>query len=196
MAAITELEAVNEILDAVNIPSVDAVPTSDDGSDEWLAQVQLDASTKDVLAYGWAFNTDIETTLSPSGGQITLAADVLRFEAQLSWKYIEREGKVYDRANNSFTITQDVVAQKLVKLFTFTECSEALQRYILSHARLKFARRNPQTIVIDQLTRELVESRGNAFEQDARESNTNPTNTARHRRLMGRRGVGGIWGGY
>lgn len=196
MAGLTELEAVNEILDAINLQGATAIPTSDDGSEEWQASLQLAKSNRTIQGAGWAFNTDRDVTLTPTAGEVLLGAAILRFEAEDDEKYIERPaGKVYDLDNQTNSISNNVTARKLVTLLAFTEVPEKLQQYIVAHARWKFHPRRMDGQRYQTLRAELNDARGEAYADDARASRANPLRTARHARLLGRDrtlGVGGL----
>jgi hypothetical protein len=97
----------------------------------------LDHVSREVQARGWFFNTDINYSLIPNNNnQIELPANALRVELADGYRrhdFVERNRKLYDRVNNTFSIT-DNVKVNIVFLLDFSELPEVARHYILVRA--------------------------------------------------------------
>ena len=94
----------------------------------------LDHVSREVQSRGWFFNTDINYSLVPTNNnEIVLPANALRVELAESSRlhnYVERNRKLYDRVNNTYTIT-NTVKVNIVFLLDFEELPEVARHYIM-----------------------------------------------------------------
>jgi hypothetical protein len=97
----------------------------------------LDHVSREVQSRGWFFNTDINYSLVPNNNnEISLPANALRVELAESsrvYNYVERNRKLYDRVNNTYTIT-NTVKVNIVFLLDFEELPEVARHYIMIRA--------------------------------------------------------------
>jgi hypothetical protein len=135
----TQLIAFNRIMAAVDRPLVAAVPSGSADVEQAQALETLDESTREVLMEGWAFNTIEEYELTPVANEITIPDGiwVLSFLYETGTKYVEREGKVYNATEGTFTITQTLTARIAARV-EFDDCPEYVRNYIAAKAARKF----------------------------------------------------------
>jgi hypothetical protein len=138
LAPITELEAVNEMLQGI---SESPVETLEEGnSDVQSAQTLLRNKSREFQSIGWYFNTE-EMTLTPNGSNnIVLGSTYLKVTIAPEHKYrqlVERNRKLYDKLNNTYTITDNVNAKVVVGL-SWDELPIPARKYILALAGYEF----------------------------------------------------------
>jgi len=136
LTATSKLEAVNTMLTAIGeipVSSITAATTNDVS----IAINILEATSREVQSKGWYFNTDLNYTLSPNNSNnIELPANTLRVELEGSSRsnnYVERNRKLYDRYNNTFTITSPVKTT-IVWYLEFENIPEVARHYITIRA--------------------------------------------------------------
>mgnify|MGYP000191245973 CR=1 FL=1 len=136
LTATSKLEAVNTMLTAIGeipVSSITAATTNDVS----IAINILEATSREVQSKGWYFNTDLNYTLSPNNSNnIELPANTLRVELEGSSRsnnYVERNRKLYDRYNNTFTITSPVKTS-IVWYLEFENIPEVARHYITIRA--------------------------------------------------------------
>jgi hypothetical protein len=106
--ALTELDAVNEMLAAIFEAPVNTLEVVGI-EDVAIAKRYLSAAVRAVLLKGLANNTERNVTLSVDGtGKIPLPANVLRVDVE---EYedvdaVQRGSYLYDRENHTFTFTR------------------------------------------------------------------------------------------
>ena len=132
----SKLEAINTMLTSIGEIPVSSI-TNATTNDVSIAIQILDHVSREVQARGWFFNTDINYSLTPNNdNQIELPANALRVELADGYRghdFVERNRKLYDRVNNTFSIT-DNVKVKIVFLLDFSELPEVARHYILVRA--------------------------------------------------------------
>lgn len=120
----TELQAVNEILMSIREAPITSISdAAEQSGDATLALDRLRNTTRDVLARGWTFNTDLEYPLipQPSTGEIflpagTVSADFCDQTYTHRGRFVIRGNRVYDRRDNTFNIGQTLRADIAVLL--------------------------------------------------------------------------------
>ena len=129
----SKLEAVNTMLTSIGEIPVSSI-TSATTNDVSIAIQILDHVSRDVQSRGWFFNTDINYSLVPTNNnEIVLPANALRVELAESSRlhnYVERNRKLYDRVNNTYSIT-NTVKVNIVFLLDFEELPEVARHYIM-----------------------------------------------------------------
>lgn len=132
----SKLEAINTMLTSIGEIPVSSI-TNATTNDVSIAIQILDHVSREVQARGWFFNTDINYSLTPNNdNQIELPANALRVELADGYRrhdFVERNRKLYDRVNNTFTIT-DNIKVNIVFLLDFSELPEVARHYILVRA--------------------------------------------------------------
>jgi hypothetical protein len=132
----SKLEAINTMLTSIGEIPVSSI-TNATTNDVSIAIQILDHVSREVQARGWFFNTDINYSLIPNNSnQIELPANALRVELADGYRrhdFVERNRKLYDRVNNTFSIT-DNVKVNIVFLLDFSELPEVARHYILVRA--------------------------------------------------------------
>lgn len=132
----SKLEAINTMLTSIGEIPVSSI-TNATTNDVSIAIQILDHVSREVQARGWFFNTDINYSLIPNNNnQIELPANALRVELADGYRrhdFVERNRKLYDRVNNTFSITNNVKVN-IVFLLDFSELPEVARHYILVRA--------------------------------------------------------------
>jgi len=140
----TELEAVNECLANIGQSPVASV-SGDLGVDAELAKSLVEATSRELQARGFYWNTEKDYTLTPnSDDEIVLPSNTLSVElmADEKWDkdYIQRGTRLYDRKNHTYTITESVDVVIVLGL-NFTDLPETARRYIALRAARIFQNR-------------------------------------------------------
>ena len=110
-----------------------------------LAQSTLTEVNKEVQSEGWSFNTEIDVTLTRDGSNhVSLGTDVIRVDPNThdhtDIDAIQRGLKLYDRKNNKYEFTKDLICT-VVYFRTFDEIPEPARRYITIKAARIFVDR-------------------------------------------------------
>ena len=136
LTATSKLESVNTMLTAIGEIPVSSI-TSATTKDVSIAISILESTSREVQSRGWFFNTDLNYSLVPNNNnEIELPANTLRVELEGSSRsknYVERNRKLYDRYNNTFTIS-DSVKVTIVFYLEFENIPEVARQYITIRA--------------------------------------------------------------
>jgi hypothetical protein len=136
LTATSKLESVNTMLTAIGEIPVSSI-TSATTNDVSIAISILESTSREVQSRGWFFNTDLNYSLVPNNNnEIELPANTLRVELEGSSRsknYVERNRKLYDRYNNTFTIS-DSVKVTIVFYLEFENIPEVARQYITIRA--------------------------------------------------------------
>jgi len=143
-AATTELESINIMLAAIGEAPVNSL-TGTLPVDVKLAQSTLTETNKEVQSEGWSFNTEIDVTLTrDASNNVNLSTDVLRVDPNIhqhtSIDAIQRGLKLYDRLNNKYEFTEDLICT-VVYFRSFDEIPEPARRYVTIKAARIFVDR-------------------------------------------------------
>jgi hypothetical protein len=157
----TKLQAINTMLSVVGEPPVNSLTAQ--RADSFIAQNILDEVSREVLTYGWQFNTEDNVTLSPdsSTGFIYISDSVVRVDMDPRhddiYDIVVRGNRIYNRKTNSFVFTEDLIAQRVI-LMDFEDLPEVAKRYITIRAARIFQDRvvGAQTLHAFTATDELV----------------------------------------
>jgi len=167
VTARTSLEAMNSIL-AMNGNSPVTDYNATDNLDVVLARQVIEETSLEVQEDGWEFNREKDITLSPDGSdEVVLATEltdtgytpdeIARIDFVQSKNknkdLIVRAGKVYDRFDNTFTITHDVYAD-IVWYLPWADLPNDIRYYITIRAARKYNARRQGSETIDQMLRE------------------------------------------
>ena len=137
MATVTsKLEAINVMLTAIGESPVNTI-TSSTTTDVSIAVQILDNVSREIQSVGWHFNTDVNYKLAKNtSNEIVLPSNCLRVDnthQDADLDLVERNRKLWDRENHTYTITQDVKVN-ITWLLEFTEIPETARRYITVRA--------------------------------------------------------------
>lgn len=151
--SLTNLQAINQMLTSVGETAV--LTIVEGASDTTNAQTVLDAETTKVLVRGWHCNTDEAVTLNPDGsGRIAVPADALQIDPTDTRRdYTQRNGFVWDRAENSNVIGEPVEF-RIIRSLPFESLPFALQQRIVAQAIVKYQRAYVGSTQLDAFNRE------------------------------------------
>ena len=139
----TELEAINEMLQAVGATPVSSVSVAAD-LDVTSALSLLREVSREVQSQGWDFNTDKRYAMTRTpDNEYVIPDNVLSIDTSDQFPDVKatyRNAKLWDQTNHTFTwdkaLTFDVVW-----LFPFTELPETARHYITMKAARKLQAR-------------------------------------------------------
>lgn len=135
LAPTTELEAVNTILAAIGETPVGtllgALPI-----DASIALTRLRTRSRGLQSSGWSFNTDEGYTLAvDNDGKVPIPRNALNVDATESNDIVTRGDFLYDRANHTFVIDEEVVVD-IVRFLPWEDLPEYVRQYLfISTAR-------------------------------------------------------------
>lgn len=146
----TKLEAVNACLLSLHLAPINTLdgPLS---TEAIIASSVIDAVSAEVQRRGWLFNTVEDRTLAPSDDNtISLSQSVLsvefdRYKNPNPNAYTMRGVRVFDRINDTFTITTPVYARRIVYLLEWSDLPTAAQSYIAKRAAREVTSKIPGT---------------------------------------------------
>lgn len=103
-----------------------------------LADLALDEALREVMSYGYQFNTDEDWDLVPdASGYIAIPAGALAVDAsQTSSDYIVKNDKLYDKAGQTFIFTSTVQVDVTWEI-AFDDLNIIVQNYIVALAKTK-----------------------------------------------------------
>jgi hypothetical protein len=137
VSATTKLQAVNTMLSCIGEAPVAALPST--RPDAVIAETILDEVTREILSYGWHFNTEIITATPDVNDEILVDATWAKVDLEDSSYYradyniVVRDGKLYNTVTNSDTFTSSM--QLEVVLFQeYEKIPETARRYIMIRA--------------------------------------------------------------
>ena len=135
----TKLAAVNTILATIGEAPVNSI-TGTLPLDAALAKTTLTEITREVLSFGWHFNTFYDYTLSQdTDNKIPIASNILRVDLDTN-KYspqtydtVKQGSFLYNKKGNTFTFDQALDAVVIIHL-EFEDLPENARRYITIRA--------------------------------------------------------------
>lgn len=153
MAGISELEAVNLALRNIGESPVSTLLGAAGDIFVTGAQETLRETTREVQGKTWNFNRDYNYSMSPDmSGNINLTAQMVSVDGYYkSDDYVMRQGKLYDRYNQTFTFTEAVKVNVKWE-FEFEELPQWIRQYIAVRAARKFSERQLGDVTNSQLT--------------------------------------------
>lgn len=128
----TKLQAINTMLSTVGEPPVNSL--SAQRADSLIAQNILDEISREVLTYGWQFNTDEDVVMTPDTGTgfIYISDKIVRVDMDRSYSnydIVVRGNRLYNRKTNSYVFTESIKVIQIY-LMEFEEMPETAKRYI------------------------------------------------------------------
>lgn len=136
----TELEAVNICLGVIGEQPVSAI--GEGVSKSTIARDVIYELSREIQSKQLACNTEYEFKLVVSEGEIALPGTAIIVDPTYNSdnRYIERNGKLYDREDNTYTITKDVYVD-ITYFLAWANLPEHVRRYITIRAARVFQKR-------------------------------------------------------
>jgi hypothetical protein len=136
----TELEAVNEMLNAIGEGQVSTLDTANADVAQCLRLLR-DHSRK-VQSKGWWFNREEDYTITPdANGNLLLPSNVLKVDTsgddRYEKPYIQRGLKLYDPVNHTYVFTEGVTVDLVVGL-DWDTLPQTARSYITACAGMEF----------------------------------------------------------
>jgi len=133
-APTSELEAVNKMLTSISLSPISSLTVTGNATAA-LAISTLHDTSREVQQEEWHFNTEKEYEISPDvNDNILIPSNCLNLDPTYSYKdYVFREGKLYDRENHTFTIT-DPVKVDIVWFLPWDDLPEYARNFIMIKA--------------------------------------------------------------
>jgi hypothetical protein len=134
----SELEAVNKMLTSISLSPISSLTVTGNATAA-LAISTLHDTSREVQAEGWHFNSESEYELTPDvSNNILIATNVLSLDPSYSYKdYVYREGKLYDKTDHTFTITEKVKCD-IIWFLPWTDLPEPARNFIMIKAARTF----------------------------------------------------------
>jgi len=142
---LTKLDAVNAMLASIGEAPVATLASP--SADTATAETKLDEVRADVLASGWASNTDDDWTLTRTAdGHILVPQDAITVDTVgtdrvvnivIRTDPIDGMRKLWDRGANTFVFERDLKV-RIVRDFPFDQLDHVLRRYIAADAAVQF----------------------------------------------------------
>ena len=133
-----KLQAINTMLSAIGEPPVNSLAAQ--RADSLIAQTILDETTRDILSYGWQFNTDENVVMTPetTTGFLYISDSIVRVDIAVTDDTVELEvvirgNRLYNRLTSSYAFTAALTTTQ-VTLLDFDEIPEIAKRYITIRA--------------------------------------------------------------
>ena len=163
----TELEAVNTILSVIGQAAItQAELDSPTGDDTTQAIAFVRDNLREVLSWGWQFNTEWQFRIAVSSDQFAVPNNLLKFEVSKRsdqqghrpeknidgtvprtnlLDIVVQGGFFYDRLRNSNTFTGDFVRLQIfidiTRTVNFVDMPETARRYVTMRTARQFAKR-------------------------------------------------------
>lgn len=136
----TKIQAINTMLSTVGEPPINSLAAQ--RADALIAQNILDEVSREVLTYGWQFNTDEGIYLTPDSntGFIYVPDTVVRVDMdrnELEYDIVVRGNRLYNRKNNSYVFSGQIKVVQIY-LMDFDEMPEVAKRYCTIRAARVF----------------------------------------------------------
>lgn len=133
-----KLQAINTMLSAIGEPPVNSLAAQ--RADSLIAQSILDETTRDILSYGWQFNTDENVVMTPetNTGFLYISDSIVRVDIAytddtVALEIVIRGNRLYNRLTSSYVFTEALTTTQ-VTLLDFDEMPEIAKRYITIRA--------------------------------------------------------------
>lgn len=141
LTPLTELEAVNSILAAINESPVNTLEDLQDG-DAINALKILRMVNRQFQSRGWSFNTFDNYALTPDvyTNKITWLDTLLYIKGTDGNKYIKRGNFLFDLTNNTYFFDRTIYASVILHT-NFEDMPDQARGYILAKASTEFAMR-------------------------------------------------------
>lgn len=154
---LTDLEAVNMMLDAIGEAPVASLTTSNQTVDVSNAVRILGHVLNETQSKGYNFNREYNITLTfDSAGTINVPTNYTRVKVDpvygdSSADIVHRGTKLFDRKNRTYVFTKNMIVSCIV-LLAFDQIPESARRYVAIKATRKFS----DTTMGDQATHQFT----------------------------------------
>ena len=143
-----ELKAINQILSSIGqAPVTDLNQTNPDVA---IAYNTLLEVSSDVQSEGWTFNKDFNVKVYPQADQtipwgenileMNISQDPTKIERALH-KTVKREGKVWDRQNQTFLFPKEWYYFDIMRLYNFEDLPIPIKDYVVAKAASRVSQR-------------------------------------------------------
>lgn len=129
--SITQLEAINDILSAIDLPSVNSV--NDDSYEVDLIKNTISQQKRLILSRGYFFNTFDKTFQNTNSNEVFVDRSVIKID---DTRYSLRGRQLWELAGNTGTITEPVTVSCIVQL-DFDELPYECGYYIMTSSRVQ-----------------------------------------------------------
>jgi len=144
-ARTTVLDAVNQMLSCIGGAAVTTLDT--DNPEVFTAKSILEETTRNVLAEGWNFNTELEYPFPrQTNNEIAVPNNLISFTLSF-YKHgsdkmlvVERQGKFYNKEKHTYTFDETLYCD-VVWNFEFDDCPQPYREYITARASRIYASR-------------------------------------------------------
>jgi len=157
---LTELEAVNIMLEVIGEQPVNSLP-ADGVADALVAETLLHHTSREVQSLKLNCNTEEKFKISPDvNGYINIPEAVLICEPYYrgyGYNYVQRGTKLYDKTNQTLVFTRDVYLN-LTSFLAFTELPAPVRNYITILAAMRFQDRVLGSDAVAALTADDVQA--------------------------------------
>ena len=133
-----KLQAINTMLSAIGEPPVNSLAAQ--RADSLIALTILYETTRDILSYGWQFNTNENVVMTPetTTGFLYISDSIVRVDIAYTDDTVELEivirgNRLYNRLTSSYAFTEALTTTQ-VTLLDFDEMPEIAKRYITIRA--------------------------------------------------------------
>ncbi len=133
-----KLQAINTMLSAIGEPPVNSLAAQ--RADSLIAQTILDETSRDILSYGWQFNTDENVVMTPetNTGFLYISDSVVRVDIAytddtVTLEVVIRGNRLYNRLTSSYVFTEALTTSQVI-LLDFDDLPEIAKRYIVIRA--------------------------------------------------------------
>jgi len=179
-----ELEALNMLLRAIGSSPVNSLRTGH--PDAANARATLNRIRRRVQRRGWWYNIDYNVTYQPQeDGCIRIPKEISSIIPE-STQYVERGGKLYDKRNQTFLFTHNVIMCRVTRILEWDDMPAVVQEYAAYFAAAEFVRdelEDPQKV--HDLEKSAKQSLIDVKKQDLEEGRYNMFNSARTQQARG-----------
>ena len=129
---LSKLDALNGMASYIGIPPIQNTDEIALSPDFQLAELILDELVQEVCAHGMPCNTEFKYNMSPDGSnEIPLEPGMISVfpEDTYSEYVVEREGKLYDNNESTFSFTQDIPVT-VFWLYDYEDLPQVVRKYV------------------------------------------------------------------
>jgi hypothetical protein len=185
------LEAINTLLQAARVATIDSLAQVDLNEDAGQAKLDIDTLSRQTQMRGWEFNSRRNVTWDPEvSGEVLLPANVVKVHTNRAWtgnSLVVRGRKLFDKTAGTYNIGIPVLVD-FVELLEFAELPETVRAYVTGLAARRFALPRLPSATNFKYTEELVTSFLSMAEQEDGDMEDLPLpKTNPHFAKMGRR---------
>lgn len=191
LVPVTLLGAINILLKAIRVGTVNSLALVDTNKDASEAKQALDEVAIEVLSKGWYFNTEYEYTIDPAvDGTLTLPANTLKVKSircEPDRRLVDRGLRLYDNKEHTYEVGRSAEVDIVVGL-PFSEMPQSARAYITALAARRFCIPKLPATATFQYTEEMVRAAYNQMEEaDTEQRDDTVQFTSPHFQKMARR---------